>query len=75
VKVMTWQMMTCQVSVAKSEAKVLWSLWVVVLVKRGNEMNKRLLKVPFELLFIFSFLLFEYGLEVHSNTCFQFGAM
>jgi hypothetical protein len=52
---MTWQMMICRVSAAKSEAKVLWSLWVVVLVKRGNEMNKRLLKVPFELLFISSF--------------------
>jgi hypothetical protein len=52
---MTWQMMTCRVSAAKSEAKVLWSLWVVVSVKRGNEMNKKLLKVPFGLLFISSF--------------------
>jgi hypothetical protein len=58
VRVMTWQMMTCRVSAAKSEVKVLWSLWVVVLVKRGNEMNKKLLKVPFGLLFIFSLIFF-----------------
>jgi hypothetical protein len=49
-----WQMMMCRVSVAKSEAKVLWSLWVVVIVKKGNEMNKRLFKVPLGLLFISS---------------------
>jgi hypothetical protein len=55
VRVMTWQTMTCRVSAAKNEAKVLWSLWVVVSMKRRNKMNKRLLKVPFELLFISSF--------------------
>jgi hypothetical protein len=37
-----------------SKVKVLWSLWVVVSVKRENEMNKRLLKVPFGVLFISS---------------------
>jgi hypothetical protein len=40
---------------AKNEAKVLWSLWVVVSVKKENKMNKRLFKVLFGLLFIFSF--------------------
>jgi hypothetical protein len=40
---------------SQCKAKVLWSLWVVVSVKKKNKMNKRLFKVLFEFLFIFLF--------------------